>query len=65
MREKHFKCFVKKARAQNCSVLSLGSSSVVAVVALVDCDMLTHVWDEMNYRRDVCRVTKDGHIEHL
>jgi hypothetical protein len=27
--------------------------------------MLTRVWDEMDYRIDVCRISKDGHIEHL
>jgi hypothetical protein len=39
--------------------------SITAAVALVDRDMLTRVWDEMNYRIDVCCITKDGHIEHL
>jgi len=28
-------------------------------------DMLTRVWNEMDYRIDVCRITKGGHIEHL
>ena len=36
-----------------------------ATVALVDRDMLTRVWNEMDYRTDVCRITKGGHIEHL
>jgi len=27
--------------------------------------MLTRVWNEMDYRIDVCRITKGGHIEHL
>jgi len=34
-------------------------------VALVDRDMLTRVWNEVDYRIDVCRITKDGHIEYL
>ena len=38
---------------------------IAAAVALVDCDMLTRVWNEMDYRIDVCRITKSGHIEHL
>jgi len=25
----------------------------------------THVWQELEYRIDVCRVTRDAHIEHL
>ena len=27
--------------------------------------MLTHMWQELEYRIDVCRVTRDAHIEHL
>ena len=38
---------------------------ITVAVALVDRDMLTRVWNEMNYRIDVCRITKGGHIEHL
>jgi hypothetical protein len=57
--------FLKKTCTQSCRGLSLGSSSITAVVALVDRDMLTRVWDEMDYRIDVCRITKGGHIEHL
>jgi hypothetical protein len=28
-------------------------------------DMLRTVWNELDYRVDVCRITKDAHIEHL
>jgi hypothetical protein len=38
---------------------------ITAAVTLVDRDMLTRVWDEMDYRIDVYRITKGGHIEHL
>jgi hypothetical protein len=34
-------------------------------VTLVDRDMLTRVWNEMDYRIDVCHITKGGHIEYL
>ena len=34
-------------------------------VALVDRDMLTRVWNDMDYRIDICRITKGGHIVHL
>jgi hypothetical protein len=57
--------FLKKARAQSCRRVPLGNSSITAAVALVDRDMLTCLWDEMDYPRDVCRITDDGHIEHL
>jgi hypothetical protein len=45
--------FLKKARAQSCCGLPLGSSSITAAVALLDRDMLTLVWDEIVYRIDV------------
>ena len=38
---------------------------ITAAVAVVDRDMLTCVWKEMDYRIDVCRITKGGYIEHL
>jgi hypothetical protein len=38
---------------------------ITAAVVLVNRDMLTRVWDEMDYRKDVCRISKGGHIEHL
>ena len=28
-------------------------------------DMLQTVWKELEYRVDVCRITKDAHTEHL
>jgi hypothetical protein len=50
----------KKARAQSCRGLPLGSSSITAAVALVDRDMLIRIWDEMDYRIDICCITKCG-----
>jgi hypothetical protein len=32
---------------------------ITAAVALVNRDMLTRVWDEMDYRIDVCRISKE------
>ena len=34
-------------------------------VASVDEDMLRSIWTELDYRIDICRVTKGSHIEHL
>jgi hypothetical protein len=31
----------------------------------IDAPMLKRVWQELEYRIDVCRVTRDAHIEHL
>jgi hypothetical protein len=38
---------------------------IVAAVDTVDIDMLQRVWQDLDYRIDVCRVTKGGHMEHL
>ena len=31
----------------------------------ITADMLQTVWNEIDYRVDVCRITKDAHTEHL
>jgi hypothetical protein len=38
---------------------------IVEAVAAIDCQMLQRVWQELDYRIDICYVTKVGHIEHL
>jgi hypothetical protein len=38
---------------------------ITAAVALVNRDMLTRVWDEMDYRIDVCHINKGRHICEL
>jgi hypothetical protein len=38
---------------------------IIAVVKNIDAPMLTRVWQELDYRIDVCRVASDAHIEHL
>jgi len=34
-------------------------------IETITADMLQTVWNELDYRVDVCRITKDAHIEHL
>jgi hypothetical protein len=34
-------------------------------VAAVACDMLRRVWKELDYRFDICRVTRGAHNECL
>jgi hypothetical protein len=38
---------------------------VAAVATIITPDMLTRVWEEFDYRVDVCHVTNGAHIEHL
>ena len=37
---------------------------IIAAVKNIDAPMLTRVWQELEYRIDVCRVTNGAHIEH-
>jgi hypothetical protein len=39
--------------------------TVVEAVAAIDRQILQHVWQDLDYRIDICRVSKGGHIEHL
>ena len=34
-------------------------------IETITADMLHIVWNELDYRVDVCRITKGAHIEHL
>ena len=41
------------------------NARVIAAVRNIDAPVLTRVWQELEYRIDVCRVTHGAHIEHL
>jgi len=34
-------------------------------IQTITADMLQTVWNELDYRADVCRITNGAHIEHL
>jgi hypothetical protein len=38
---------------------------ITAAVKNIDTPMLKRVWQELEYRIDVCRATRCTHIEHL
>jgi transposase len=38
---------------------------ITRAVESINVDMLHRVWNELDYRLDVCRVTRGAHIEHL
>ena len=38
---------------------------ITGALKTIDPDMLVRVWQEMEYRFDVCLVTKGSYIEHL
>jgi hypothetical protein len=38
---------------------------IVEAVAAIKRQMLQRVWQELDYRIDICRISKGGHTEHL
>jgi hypothetical protein len=34
-------------------------------ITTITADMLQTIWKELDYRVDVCRITKGAHVEHL
>jgi hypothetical protein len=38
---------------------------IIAAVKNIDAPMLTRVWQELEFRIAVCRVTRGAHMEHL
>ena len=36
-----------------------------AAIETITAVMLQTVWNELDYRVDVCRITKGAHVEHL
>lgn len=38
---------------------------ITTAFATIDRDMLKRVWEEFDFRLDICRITKGSHIEHL
>ena len=40
-------------------------ATCIYIFEMIVADMLQTVWNELDYRVDVCRITKGAHIEHL
>ena len=38
---------------------------IIAAVKNIDAPVLMRMWQELEYRIDVCRVTRGAHMEHL
>ena len=58
----HFVQSTKRTRLQDLADLK---SRIIAAVKNIDALMLTRVWQESEYRIDVCRVTRGAYIENL
>ena len=60
-RAKYAKAFVSPLP---CDLADL-TAWIIAAVKNIDALMLTRVWPELEYRIDVCRVTRGAHFERL
>ena len=60
----HFVQSTQRTRLRDLADLK---TRIIAAVKNIDAPMLTCVcvWQELEYRFDVCRVTRGAHIEHL
>ena len=58
----HFAQSTQRTRLQDLADLK---PRIIAAVMNIDPPMLTRVWQELEYRIDVYRVTRGAHIEHL
>jgi len=58
----HFVQSTQRARIHDLADLKAG---IIAAVKNIDAPMLTRVWQELEYRIDVCHDTGGAHIEHL
>jgi len=58
----HFVQSTQRTRLRDLADLK---TRIIAAVKNIDAPMLTRVWQELEYRIDVCRVTRGAHIEYL
>jgi hypothetical protein len=47
------------------SFVASTASRIVEAVAAMDGQMLQCVWQELDYKFDICHVTKGGYVKHL
>jgi hypothetical protein len=38
---------------------------ITAAIEKIERNILERIWDELDYRLDICQVTNGSHIEHL
>jgi hypothetical protein len=58
--------FLPHTRQYGCNdILHYCNDPCLKAVKNIYAPLLTHVWQELKYRIDMCRVTRGAHIEHL
>ena len=58
----HFVQSTQRTRLRDLADLK---ARIIAAVKNIDAPILTRVWQNLEYRVDVCCVTRGAHIEHL
>jgi len=48
-----------------CTLCDYTNINTIIAIETITADMLQTVWNELDYRVDVCRITNGAHIEHL
>ena len=62
---KKFLVFSYDVRCAVVTRFSAWSGEIRTAIETITADMLQTVWNELDFRVDVCRIIKDAHIEHL
>jgi len=57
--------FVQSTQRTHLQDLADLKPRIITAVKNIDAQILTCVWQELEYRIYVCRVTRGAHIEHL
>jgi len=65
MDQEILKVFVHDVRGAVVTHFSAWSREIRTTIETITADMLQTVWNELDFRVDVCRITKGAHIEHL
>jgi hypothetical protein len=56
--------FLPHTHGRNCNDPCL-KTQIITAVKNIGAHVLTRVWQELEHRIDVCRVTRSAHIEHV
>ena len=48
-----------------CTLCDSTNINTIIAIENITAYMVQTVWNELDYRVSVCRITKDAHIEHL
>ena len=65
MDQEILKVFYDDVRCAVVTHFSAWSGEIRTTIETITADVLQTVWNELDFRVDVCRITKSAHIDHL